>query len=501
MTVKENLEYLLKELEKAANYIQAGNIVEYDMETKTPAMGVEKQGQIQSLLSNKAYEITHEEKFVECIRELNEHIDELEDREAKALITYLMKDIRRNENISPKMNLEFSRIENKAFADWIVAKKEAKFTKFAPSLNKIKDMEFKKISLNNYALSKPYDNLLDIYEPGMSTDKLDELFGECKERLIPLLAKIKASNKFIRTDFASRHVSNHRQDQFSKFLLEVLGFDFDRGTYALSEHPFTELLGRDDVRITTHFYDDNLFSSMYSIIHECGHALFDMSASDKDWKYFIHDYKSMGQHESVSRFYENIIGRSEGFISLIYEKMKEIFPDVLSDVSKLEIYDYVNQVNPSLIRTEADEFTYTFHIIIRYEIEKEIMEGKLKVEDIPNAWANKYKSYLGVIPRNDTVGALQDVHWTSGFGYFPTYALGNFYNSMYYNKMNTQIDVADAIRTGHMEIINDWMHENVWKNAAVLDANDWIKEITGREVTSKDFLDYLENKYGLIYGL
>lgn len=496
----DNLKLLLGKLKEAEEYEHASKIIEFDMETKTPTKGLKAQGELQSLLANKAYEITHSKEFVDCVVALHKELDSLE-TEAKVLVSKLYKDIERKKNISPELNLEFSNIENEAFANWVEAKKDADFTKFAPSLAKIKDMEFKKIALNESAVDVAYDNLLDIYEPGMTSAKLDELFGECKESLIPLLEKIKAAKKPIRTDFASRKVKDYQQEEFMKFLLETLGFDFNRGTYALSEHPFTELVGRNDERVTTHFYEDNLFSSMYSVIHECGHALFDLSTPDKDWDYYLFDYKSMGQHESVSRFYENIIGRSENFIAAIYDRMQDIFPEALKGVSKTEIFDYVNQVQPSLVRTEADEFTYTFHIIIRYEIEKEIMEGKLDIADVPKAWAKKYKSYLGVTPTNDTLGCLQDVHWTSGFGYFPTYALGNFYNSMYYNKMKEEIDVADAIRTGHMDTINKWMFENVWKDADKLDSSDWIKQITTRELTSMDFLEYIENKYGMLYGL
>jgi carboxypeptidase Taq len=196
-----------------------------------------------------------------------------------------------------------------------------------------------------------------------------------------------------------------------------------------------------------------------------------------------------------------VIGRSEAFIHLIYPKVKELFPDAMFDVTERELYEAVNIVKPSLIRTEADEFTYIFHIMIRYEIEKMIVAGEVEIDDLPKIWNDKYEEYLGVRPFDDASGVLQDVHWTSGFGYFPTYALGNMYNSMYAARMRKEIDVDEAVANGNFALINDWMAENVWKKADRLAPADWIRDITGRELSPDDFLDYLEKKYSALYGL
>ena len=216
---------------------------------------------------------------------------------------------------------------------------------------------------------------------------------------------------------------------------------------------------------------------MYSIIHEGGHALFDQNQPAENHDHFIIDGKTMGMHESVSRFYENRIGRSESFAEFVYPKVCELFPDAMDGVSEKEFYEGLNVVKPTLIRTESDEFTYTFHIIIRYEIEKALFAGEIKVE------------------------ALQDVHWASGFGYFPTYAIGNFYNAMYYNRMKQEVAVEDAIREGNFEPVNSWMINHVFAKADKLSPQEWIKDITGREFTPVDFLDYLEEKYSKIYEL
>ena len=287
----------------------------------------------------------------------------------------------------------------------------------------------------------------------------------------------------------------------ARYLLDVIGFDFNRGAMSTTEHPFTDAMGPDDERVTTH-YRENLSSSMYSIIHEGGHALFDQNQPRENWVRHITDGKTMGQHESVSRFYENIIGRSESFIHLIFPKAKEIFPEALADVTEREFYEAVNMVTPSLIRTEADEFTYTFHIIIRYELEKLLMAGEATVDELPRLWAEKYQAYLGVTPTNDNEGILQDVHWSSGMiGYFPTYALGNMFNAMYYNRMREDFDVDEAILAGDLGKIKTWMTEHVFKKADRLSQEDWVRDITGREFTPDDYLDYLEEKYSRIYEL
>ena len=285
------------------------------------------------------------------------------------------------------------------------------------------------------------------------------------------------------------------------WLLDVMCFDRERGAITTTEHPFTDGLGRNDVRITTHYYPNSFLSSIFTVVHEGGHALFEMLQPQENWDHFVNQNKTMGMHESVSRFYENRIGRSPEFLSILYPKAKEIFPQVLSDVTQEEFYEAVNAVEPSLIRTEADEFTYTLHIIIRYEIEKQIVDGGADFDHLPELWNRKYQEYLGVTPDNDRVGILQDVHWASGFGYFPAYALGNLYNAMYYTRMQQDLDIGKEAASGNFSAINRWMQDHVFARADQLDAKTWIREITGRELTPKDFLDYLEEKYGRLYCL
>ena len=499
-TVETALSRVREVLKEAEIYQHAVHVLNFDLETICPPKAMEEQGEVIAYMGNRAFRLLKQEDYIEAFTYLYQHRSELSPLDA-AMAEMLMRDHDRTKNITPELEHAHSLIYQKSYVDWLNAKKNDDFSLFAPSLTAVREAQKEELSLRENALPDSYDNLLSDYERGMTRKDLDECFGRCKERLIPLLKKIQASPKKIRTDFLSRLVPDEAQKRMAEYLLQVMCFDFERGAFTTTEHPFTDGLGKNDIRVTTHYYPDQFASNMYSIIHEGGHALFDQLTPAEHYDYFLQDEKTMGQHESVSRSYENRIGRSEAFVRLIYPKVKEIFPDVMADVTERELYEALNVVQPSLIRTEADEFTYTFHIIIRYEIEKMIVDGTVSIEDLPRIWNEKYEEYLGVRPESDRDGVLQDVHWSSGFGYFPTYALGNMYNAMYMNRMKQELDVDAAIASGSLKEINDWMQTNVFARANLLAPKDWIREITGRSFTPDDFLDYLEEKYSRLYEL
>ena len=483
--LKKHLRIVNEALDEAEIYRHAHRLVDFDRQTVCPPKGLERQGEIGAFLGNRAFAILKEKKFIKSAEYLYKNRADLGKYDS-ILAGALHRDQLRTGNITPKTEHRFSLVYSKAFSDWINARDKADFSLFQKSLRAVRDTDLERVSLMVQAKENPYDNLLDLYERGMTSAVLDEAFGYCKERLIPLLQKITSSSRTIRTDFMKRPVTDCQQQT-----LDVMRFDFSRGTFALSEHPFTEDVFQNDIRVTTHYYPDHFVSSMYSVIHEGGHALFAQLTPEVHYKHHISGEKTLGMHESVSRFYENLIGRSEAFIHLVYSRIKEIMPDVLHDVSERELYEAVNRVKPTLIRTDADEFTYTFHIIIK----------KIKIDDVPRLWADKYEEYLGIRPANDREGVLQDVHWTNGFGYFPAYALGNMYNAMYYAKMQKKYDVDSLVAEGHLDIVNDWMAKHVFIKADRMDAPDWIRDITGQEFSPKAFLDYLEEKYGALYGL
>ena len=500
--LEQKLQFVKQTLTTAEKYDHAVNILTYDQETICPIDAMEEQGEVWAFLNNQSYKLIKDPAFIEAAEYLYEHRSELEELD-RVMAEQLHRNYLQSKNVTPELQHEFMLTFNLAFVNWSKARETGDYSLFAPSLKEVADTNRRMIELRgaDAAGKTAYDSLLDDYERGMTSDVLDEVFGACKERLIPLLERIKKSPKKIRTDFLSRRVEDEQQAKMVKWLLTQMGFNFNRGAFTTSEHPFTAGMGRFDTRITTHYYPTRFLSSMYSTIHEGGHALFDQNQPQENHDHFIISGKTLGMHESVSRFYENRIGRSEAFVHFAYPKVCELLPQVMSDVSEREFYEAVNAVKPSLIRTEADEFTYTFHIIIRYEIEKALFAGEIKVEDIPALWNKKYQEYLGVCPSSDRDGALQDVHWTSGFGYFPTYAIGNFYNAMYYNRLKEEVDVNAVIREGNFAPLNSWMIGHVFNKADKLSPKEWIKDITGREFTPADFLDYLEAKYSELYEL
>ena len=499
IVTENNLSYVHKVLEKTEVLQHACHVLQFDQETICPPLAMEEQGEVIADFSNRIFKKMKKKKFLSALEYIYEHREELDSFD-RALADVLHRNNENTKQITPQMDHDFSLVFNRAFVTWSKARETGDYSVFAPSLEEVCKVEKKITALRPQTAASPYDSLLDDYEHGMTSALLDECFGACKERMIPLMERIRKSPKTIRTDFLTRTVTDEQQRIISEKLLHLLGFDFQRGAFTTSEHPFTDRLGKNDVRVTTHYYPNQFLSSIYSIIHECGHALFDQNQPVENALHHL-DNKTMGQHESVSRFYENRIGRSLPFTETLYPMLAEVFPQVLSDVTPRQLYEAVNLVQPSLIRTEADEFTYTFHIIIRYEIERDLMNGLITTDQLPQIWKEKYMEYLGVSPDNDRDGILQDVHWTSGFGYFPTYALGNMYNAMYYNRLKNELDIERCIREGRICDINSWMKQNVWTKADRLAPSDWIRDITGRDFTPKDFLDYLEEKYGELYQL
>ena len=467
---QKNLNYLYKKLKLYSYYNHALSIMSFDFETCAPKDSKEAEGEVISYFSNKGFKIITYNKVKSVIVYLFNHINELEELD-KVLVKNLYEEYQKVKNVSASTQMKWSMIFNKAYIDWLLAKEKADFSVFAPSLKKIVDVIKEQVSLRENKLPVLYDNLLNDYEKGMLTEQLDAFFTELKEGLLTLINKIKKSKHQIRSDFLSRKVPIYKQEVFSNYILKLNGYDFNRGCLTTTEHPFTSPVAKNDARVTTHYYEDMVLSNIFSVIHEGGHAIFMQNQ------------------------------RNEDYTHLIYPEFIKIFGDELGDVSERELYEAINIVEPSLIRTEADEVTYGLHIIIRYEIEKLICSDKIAIKDIPAKWNELYKEYLGVEPKNDAEGVLQDVHWTSGFGYFPSYALGNAYKAMYKKKKEKAIDFKGSILKGDFKAINGWMKNNVFYNANVLDPVAWLKNLTGKRLSAKDFLDYLNEKYSDIYRL
>lgn len=498
MNTKEKLKKLYETMDLAEKYYHAVGLINFDLETISPENAKEEQGEVINFLSNEAFKLTNSEEYNSLIVDLYNSREDLDPLD-KVMIEKKYDNYLKIKNITPEFALYMDRVYTKSFLNWLKAKEAADFSVFRDSLAEVIELEKKTISLRENKLPDTYDNLLNDCEKGMLTEQLDRFFGELKAGLLEIMYKIKNSKHVIRDDFLTRKVPLHKQEIMSKYLLELNGYDFKKGVLAESEHPFTSDIAKNDARLTTHYHEDMVLSNIFSVIHEGGHGIFMQNEREEDYEHHINDSITNGMHESVSRFYENVIGRSKEYVHLIYPKFMELFSEELGDVSERELYEALNIVKPSLIRTEADEVTYGLHVIIRYEMEKMIMHDEIKVDDIPKMWNRLYKEYLGIEPSNDREGVLQDMHWSSGFGYFPSYAMGNSYNAMYVRKMKEEIDFEGAVSRGQMNIIKAWLKDNVFSHANVLTPDEWIREITGESLTPKYFLEYLNKKYSEIY--
>lgn len=487
-------------IEKMNSFNKAVSLFHWDMATEAPKKSVADKADVIGMLDTEAFNILTSDKMKECLETLEKTIEDLNEVDAK-LVEFYRKEYDKNAKIPEDEYKEFSILAAKSTAVWEEAKGKSNFDLYKPYLEKI--VEYKKKFVNYRGYEKhPYNTLLDDFEPGMTVEKLDKFFDTLKKDIVPLLNNINQSNKIINDKFVRFIYPKEGQKEFSDYLLGKIGYDKERGIIKESEHPFTLELSTNDVRITTHYYENYLLSAVYSTIHEGGHAIYEQNIDENLIGTTLDTGTSMGIHESQSRFYENVIGRSLGFWKVNFHKLQKIFKEQLQDVTVEQMYEAANIVKPSLIRIEADELTYALHIMVRYEIEKQLINGDIEVKDLPTIWNKLMSNYLGVIPTNDAEGVLQDIHWSDGsFGYFPSYALGNAYAAQFLATMNKEFDVDKCMENDELDTIKNWLNDKIHKYGRLLEPNEIIKNVTGEELNAKYLVEYLKQKYENIYNL
>ncbi|MDP4178832.1 MAG: carboxypeptidase M32 [Bacillota bacterium] len=495
----QQLKGFKEELQKLEYLNSALGVLYWDMRVGIPRKSVPYRGQVLGYLSGEIYKIQTSDKMKNYIEYFNNE-NELDDI-TKSMVENAQKIYNQTKKIPEDKYKEYAILTSNAEAVWEEAKDKSDYNLFKPYLKKIIEFQKEFIGYWGYKDNK-YDTLLDFYEPGITTQKLDKLFSELRDAIVSLLDKIKKSKVKISEEIFARGFTKQDQESFSKYILKKMGYDFDAGRVDESVHPFTINFENKDVRITTHYYENEFRSALFSCIHEGGHAIYEQDIPESLKGTMLGNGVSMGVHESQSRFYENIIGRSKEFWAFFFPEAKRRF-NQFKDVEFNEFYKGINAVRPSLIRTEADELTYSLHVIIRYEIEKALFNDEITVDDLPQVWKDKYKEYLGIEPKNDADGVLQDMHWSGGsFGYFPSYALGNLYGAQFLNKMLKDVpDLYEKIKHGNLDDIHQWLNENIHKYGAVYKPADLIIRATGEELNAKYFIEYLNNKYSDIYDI
>ncbi|WP_170007102.1 carboxypeptidase M32 [Bacillus fonticola] len=503
LSVQEAREGFKKLDEKLSHYGNILGLVNWDARTKAPKKGRGLFAKARGTLAEEVFALSTSEQMGQFLARLREKDAQTElAQEERAAVRERAKSYERSKKVPPELNKEYVLLSSNANQAWEQAREENNFEAYRPYLEKMVDLQRKFAELYGYG-DHPYDALLADYEPGFTVEILDELFQSLRDKTVSLLQRIQAAPNQPDTSIFDKKYDAKAQENFSKYLLPHLGFDTDAGRLDETVHPFALAVNTGDIRLTTRYLEDNVRSSIFGTIHETGHGLYEQNVNPTYEGSCLRRGTSFGIHESQSRFLENVIGRSEPFWSYFFPALQATFPEQLRGVDRSEFARAVNAVSPSLIRVEADELTYNLHIMIRYEIEKGLIEGSIEVKDLPQVWNEKMQEYLGVVPETDTEGVLQDVHWShGGFGYFPSYSLGNLYAAQIYYTVRKEIpNLDDLLRAGDVKTVVAWLTENIHQWGKLYEPTELVERVTGEPLNASYLVQYLEEKYTRIYDL
>ncbi len=498
----------LEELDKQITMINhLTQVLEYDLEVNAPKKATNERSKQMAWTSLEAHKLVKSENMKNILNELGAKEDNEEGfgetAYQKALIRKRFNEYNKAIKIPNEHIKEKQEILTKSYDNWIKAREKNDFSLFEPYLEAVVACVKREASYIKKDGQSLYDALLNEYEEGITSAVLDPLFEELQKKLIPIVERYKDFN--LSDGFLYESFDVKKQESFAKEILKEMGFDFERGTLALAVHPFTTTLGGDDIRITTRYTDPNLSDPLCSTIHEGGHALYEMNASKNELKgTSLSDGVSMGIHESQSRFWENIVLKNPSFWDIWYPKLQETFSQQLTDVSKKDFVKAINRVNPSYVRVNADEATYNLHIILRYKLEKQLIEGSLQVKDLPEAWNKLFEELFSLKIEKEKDGCLQDVHWASGlFGYFPTYSLGNLYSAQFLDKLEKDfggIELGEIIKNKGLKEISNWLDENIHSKGSLYPPKVLVEQITNKSLDANYFTRYLEKKLDVIFN-
>jgi len=500
--MSEKLEKLKELLGEVSDIGRAAAVLSWDQQVNMPRGGAEARGQQLATLSK----IT-QEKFISD--EVGKLIEDLKTEFAgadpasddAATVRVAARNYDKAKRVPPAFVAETAVVTSKAFEKWVEAKGKSDFSIFEPHLEKVFDLTRKYISFFPPA-DHPYDTLLDDYEPGMKTADVKEIFSALRPKQVELIKAITAS-KQVKDDFLHKKYNEKKMMDFGVDVITKYGYDWNRGRQDKAPHPFETTFSVNDVRITTRFEADNPAATLFSTMHEAGHGMYEQGINPAYERTPLAGGTSLAVHESQSRMWENLVGRSLPFWEHFFPALKKAFPSQLNGVGLKAFYKAINKVEPSLIRVNADEATYNLHIMLRLELEIAIIEGKVAIKDLPEVWNAKMQEYLGITPPNDAKGVLQDIHWSSGLiGYFSTYALGNLVSAQLWEKINKDIkNLDDQIRKGNFSELLGWLRTNIHQHGHKYDPQVLVKNVTGSKITPEPYVRYLTRKYSEIYGL
>ncbi|MEE2641232.1 MAG: carboxypeptidase M32 [Planctomycetota bacterium] len=497
----EVLEKLIASSRETMLLMSTEELLNWDQRTMMPAGAAEYRAEQITLLSGMIHQRLTDPQRGEWLEQLAEDSSIRPESDAGVIVSRLTRQYNKEKKVPRDLVEELSRTRVLAHESWVLAREKNDFSLFSGHLKTIVRLLREKTEAIGFEDSA-YDVLLDDYEPDARTREIENVFTSLREALVPLIEKVVGSSRQPDHQITSRRFDVDAQRKVGMEAARLIGFDFNAGRLDVTHHPFCCTLGPNDCRLTTRYSENHFNSAFFGTMHEAGHGLYEQGLRKDQFGLPTGEYCSLGIHESQSRLWENMVGRSLAFWEFYFPRIQSVFPSALQDVSVESFFGAVNLVQPSLIRVEADEATYSLHIIIRFELEQEIFSGQFEVEDLPEAWREKYRKYLGVFSEGDDNGVLQDVHWSEAlFGYFPTYALGNLYAAQLFQAADASLGGLDSlIREGEFGPLLEWLRRHVHRQGKSSTAAEIVENSTGNPLSCEPMIDYLESKYSLVYG-
>ena len=498
--MSEKLKQLKDILGEVSDLAHAAAVLEWDQNVLMPPGGSEARGQQLGTLAKISQEKATSDEVGRLLEDLKGEFADSDTDEA-ALIRVAARNYEKARRVPAEFVAERAIVTTRAFNAWVEAKGKPDFSIFQPHLENVMELVKKYISFFPPA-DHPYDVLLDDYEPGMKTAEVREIFDALRPKQVGLIREISSARQ-VRDDFLHRKFNEKKLWKYGEIIIGRFGYDWSRGRQDKAPHPFETSFSVNDVRITNRFEESNPLATLFSAMHEAGHAMYEQGVNPSYERTSLENGASMAVHESQSRLWENLVGRSLPFWEHFYPGFKKTFPSQLEGVNVRSFYKAINKVEPSLIRVNADEATYNLHIMLRLEIEIGMVEGVVAIKDLPEIWNAKMREYLGITPPNDAKGVLQDIHWSAGLlGYFSTYALGNLISAQLWERINKDIkDLDDQIRKGKFESLLGWLRGKIHVFGRKYDPQDLVQRVSGSKIDAAPYVRYLTNKYGDIYSL
>lgn len=479
------------------------SVLDWDQKTYIPKGGVQNRGNQLALLAGISHQKATSPEIGDLLKQLEgssvasdpDSFEAANIREIKHSYDKLVK-------IPKSLVEELTRVTTVAHEVWAEARKKSDFSIFFPYLEKIIKLKHQQAEAVGYE-KHPYDALLDDFEPGATIEKVAKVFSDFRQELVDLVKAIANSGKRPDTSILKRGYPVDGQASFGREVASAIGYDFEKGRLDVTVHPFCVGIGPGDVRITTRYNPKHFGQAFFGILHEAGHAIYEQGLDPKRHGTPGGDSVSLGIHESQSRMWENLVGRSKPFWRHFFPNAQRIYPEALGEVRFEDFYFAINEAKPSFIRVEADEVTYNLHILVRFEIEQAFFGGDLLPKDIPDAWNERFKSYFDLVPPDDAQGCLQDVHWSAGYiGYFPTYSLGNLYSAQFFNQAKKELgNLEEQFARGEFGNLREWLKEKIHRQGQRYRAEKLVQVITGKPLSHRPLMDYLKTKYSELYGI